>query len=161
MMLSAIDEQEVRTFATTHPEELRQLISEDAKVVHAQDNFLDASFDAAMFMDIVTNLSVVLGGAVAISKTINSAQELFKWARAKLAGEITTPAPSTAPALTERALVLLFEAFVNRRAGVKEPHLATILGSSADESAKALELLATRGVARKAADGSWKYVRST
>ncbi|CAD6549731.1 hypothetical protein LMG27952_04894 [Paraburkholderia hiiakae] len=160
MKLSIMDEQEVRSFAAANESTiLRLVIKEDAEQAHSEEHFFGDPFTVSMFMDFVKSLAEIFGGVAAASKVITSAADLFKWARDRLSNE-SSESHSEAT-VAERALVLLFEAYVNRRAGIDEGRIAMLLALPRDSVVKALGDLSNRGVARKARDGLWKYVRAS
>jgi hypothetical protein len=158
MNFSTLDEQLVRTYATSNQDVLKLVINVHAEQSSVEENFFGDSFSVSMFLEFVKNLSTVLGGVVAVTKIVENATSLFKWAHKRLTQDGGIQSES-AP-LSERALVLLFEAYVNRKAGLDEERLAMLLGLPVDKVSGMLETLAARGVARRARDGKWKYVRS-
>lgn len=157
MKLSLMDEQEVRTFARANRDFLEATIFPDAESVHQEENFFGDTFTVAMFVELVKALAAIAGAVVGVAKVIASAVDLIKWLVGKLS---KSKAAGAEPALTERTLILLFEAYANRKAGVREDALRTVLGADVDDLSRALGHLQSRGVVRKVKDGGWKYVRS-
>lgn len=157
MKLSLMDEQEVRTFARANRDLLETAISPDAESVHQEENFFGDTFTVAMFVELVKSLAAIAGAVAGVAKVITSAADLIKWLAGKLG---KSKAAGLEPALAERTLILVFEAYANRKAGIREDALRTLLGADADDLSQTLEHLQSRGVVRKAKDGAWKYVRS-
>lgn len=158
MTLSAIDNQIVARFAKEHPEVLGKIITASAERLHADGNFFGESLTVAMFVAFCKSLSEVAGGVVAIPKLVDAAQSLFEWGRRRLAGDVNIEDEKLA--LNQRVLVLIFEAFLNRKTGVKMDSLIQLLNSDEKGVVAALEQLKACGVIRKARDGSWKYIRA-
>jgi hypothetical protein len=155
MKLSLIDEQEIRTFAKEHTELLREVIGSEAQEAHHEDHFFGEALTIAMFLSFAKSLAEVLEGALEVTKILTKSEELFKWVRKRMAGSNE----STKASLSERILILAFEAYVNRKAGVRVEALSTVLGVEVTEVDRALTTLEKRGVMRKTKDGAWKYVR--
>jgi DNA-binding transcriptional ArsR family regulator len=155
MKLSLMDEQEIRTFAQKHPELLGEVIDPEAKEAHREDHFFGEALTIAMFLSFAKSLADVLEGALEVTKILTKSEELFKWVRKRKAGSNE----STKASLSERILILAFEAYVNRKAGVRADALSTVLGVEVAEIDRALTALEKRGVMRKTKDGAWKYVK--
>jgi len=157
MKLSLMDEQEVRTFAQENEVLIKSVISHDAEAVHGEENFFGDPFSVAMFLSFVKSLAEVLAGVVAVTKVLTSVEELFKWVESRLSGD--SELPVNEPTLTERILILVFEAYVNRKLGVKEETLSLLLNEAHPDITEALRLLEAHGVVRKTYNGAWMYVR--
>jgi DNA-binding transcriptional ArsR family regulator len=155
MKLSLMDEQEVRTFANENAVLLRGVIGPQAQESHREDHFFGEAFTVAMFLSFVKSLTEVLEGTLAVTKVLTKAEELFKWTRDRLAGSNE----STKATLAERVLIMAFEAYVNRKSGVRLEALSSVLGVEVAETERTLAALEVRGVVRKTRDGAWKYVR--
>jgi hypothetical protein len=155
MKLSLMDEQEIRTFAKEHTELLREVIGPEAQEAHHEDHFFGEALTIVMFLSFAKSLADVLEGALEVTKILTKSEELFKWVRKRMAG----PKETTKASLTERILILGFEAYVNRKAGVRVEPLSNLLGVEIAEIEQALTALGNRGVMRKTKDGAWKYVR--
>jgi hypothetical protein len=154
-----MDEQDIRSFAHAHRELLNLVISPASEEVHAEENLFGDVHSIALFLDFTKSLASLLGGVVAVTKVISSAETLFKWANTMLRGETSQSLPDAT--LTERILTLIFEAYVNRKAGIREEALCATLATKPEALSKALETLRSRGLVRKAKDETWKYVRFT
>jgi hypothetical protein len=157
--LSRLDEQQLRTFAHGNAALIGCVIGPEAEAAHEEDNFIAEAFSIAMFLDFAKSLAAILGGAVTITKVIDSIGQLFKWARAKRDSKPEGQTP--VPPLAERTLILIFEAYVNRKAGLREEALFTLLGTTSDLLTPTLNRLQQHGVIRQTRDGVWKYVRAT
>jgi hypothetical protein len=157
MKLSLMDEQEVRTFAHANRGLLETAISPNAESVHAVENLIGEPFTVEMFIQLVKALAKIAEAVVGVTKLITTAADLIKWVVGKFD---KSKAADVEPALTERTLMLVFEAYLNRKAGVREETLRTILSVDMEDLSQALGRLQSRGVVRKAKDGLWKYVRS-
>lgn len=99
-------------------------------------------------------LATIAGGANGIDDLIKLTRSLVKWVRSLGGSGSVEPTPL---ALRERVLVLLFEAQVNRNAGVAEPGLVQRLACDPQELAKTLGDLNSFGIVRQTAKGDWKY----
>lgn len=159
MMFTTLDEHAIKKFATENPETLRMLMRRDLDSVHDEDNLIAGFPDAQFFLDVVTNVAIVFGGTVAAGKAINSTVDLFKWCRDKLEGKPAVTASKLGTG--EKLLVLLFEAYVNRKEGLPAERLAAFTDTSTEQTQEELKRLAAKGVVRQAPSGSWRYVPSS
>jgi hypothetical protein len=157
MTFSIMDEQDARRFAKDHPDIVAEVIGPEAEQLHSEDNLFGEAFTIAMFVAFCKSLAELLGGAVAITKIIDAAKKLFKWIGPLLSGNGS--ANNEELTLNERILVMTFEAFINRKAGVKPKSLSSLLEVDEKKVSIALEGLQDKNIVRKARDGSWKYVR--
>ncbi|GGF00424.1 hypothetical protein GCM10011611_02530 [Aliidongia dinghuensis] len=152
-----MDEQDVRGFAKAHPEVLAAIIGASAERLHAEDNLFGEAFTIAMFVALCKSLSEVIGAGVAVAKVIGAAEKLIGWAHQRLAAD--ADANERELTIGERILILAFEAFLNRKIGIKAESVSKLLGVDEKSVMHALEQLQINGIIRKARDGSWKYVR--
>ena len=157
MKLSLMDEQQIRSFAQANRDLVESVILPDAETIHKEENFFGELFSLAMFLDFSKSLAALLEATVAVTKVISKAEQLFKWMRTKRGAGGNPPTEDIS--LSERILILAFEAYINRKAGVREDSLRTILDVTPQALTEALKSLKRRGVIRKAKDKTWKYVR--
>lgn len=157
MKLSLMDEQEIRTFAKEHETLIRSVIGAEAEDAHREDHFFGEAHTVTMFLGFAKSLAEIMGGAVVVAKILTKAEELFTWTRKRL----SRSDKRSQATLAERILILTFEAYANRKAGVRPESLCAVLGVDAAQVDRTLADLEGRGVVRKARDGAWRYVRLT
>jgi hypothetical protein len=153
MKLTAIDEQHLRTYAKQSPADLALVITADAEQAHAADNLIAEVLTVHLFLEFAKQLAPLLEEATTIGKLILATKELFGWLHKTLSGKAN---PKPAP-LPERALVVLFDAYANRRAGVTSERLQFLLGTDSATIEKTLADLVAHGVARHGRDGAWRF----